>query len=391
MLLVCDSHPVQYRVPIYREMSRRNPESIHVVYASDCSVRGFHDAQFGRSIAWDDPMLEGYSHSILNCEKGEPLSSWGSLTGRGLSMQAGGKKPTAVLLTGLNYRFDWAALVSAKKAGLPLWLRCETQDEAAPRRSAAKEMARSLLYRAAYANFGRLFYIGELNRKHYLRHGVREGRLRAARYFTIDRFAAMDPADKALLRKSTRQEVGIPEDAVVVGFSGKFVPKKNPELLFQMLACLPKKVRSKVFLYFLGSGELGDELGQLAKEARQNYGVASHFAGFSNQSGLAKHYLAMDLLVLPSRRAGETWGLVANEAMQAGCGVAVSDAVGCGADFRGWERFRIFPEGSAEGLAKAVAELALHERSFSWAPDSLRSDYSLEATVAAFEKELAVA
>jgi len=30
-------------------------------------------------------------------------------------------------------------------------------------------------------------------------------------------------------------------------------------------------------------------------------------------------------MVLPSRRAGETWGLVVNEALQAGCAVIVSE------------------------------------------------------------------
>ena len=79
-ILVFDSHPVQYRVPIWQSMELLYPGCVHVVYASDCSVRGYSDKEFGKDLAWDEPLLEGYSFSILNCEKGVPLSGWRSLT-----------------------------------------------------------------------------------------------------------------------------------------------------------------------------------------------------------------------------------------------------------------------------------------------------------------------
>jgi glycosyltransferase involved in cell wall biosynthesis len=380
-LLVFDSHPVQYRVPVWREMERRKPGSVHVAYASDCSVRGHADAGFGRNVAWDDPMMEGYSCSVLSAEKGEPLSGWGSLTGKGVGGALDRLKPKAVLLTGLNYRFDWAAYAQAKRRGIPVWLRCETQDESV-RRSGAKPLLRGVIYRMAYFGLNRTFWIGTLNRQHYQRHGVSEARLRRAAYGTVDRFAGWGAVEKAGIRAATRVAAGIPEDAVLVGFSGKFIPKKHPDILFEMLAHLPEKLRSKVWLYFLGSGELEPVL----RTAAELSGRAT-FAGFANQSQLASHYLAMDLLVLPSRRMGETWGLVANEAMQGGCGIIVSNAVGCGADFAGWERFRIFGEEDAKGLAEQVGALAELPRSFDWAEEGLKA-YSLEAAAAALLAEL---
>lgn len=389
MLLVCDSHPVQYRAPIYQKMASRVPQGIHVVYASDCSVRGYEDAGFGGAVAWDEPMLDGYGNSVLNSERGVPLSGWGSLTGRGLQREIRGKAPKAVLLTGLNYRYDWAAARMAKLADIPLWLRCETQDEAVGGRSAWKSYVRSLIYRGAYRVFDRLFFIGELNREHYLRHGVAESRLRAARYFTVDRASALTEAQKQEKRREMREAAGIGPGQVVCGFSGKLIPKKDPALLFAMLAHLPQDLRSRLHLYIVGSGELQGELQSAAEAARLELGVETHFAGFVNQSGITDHYLAMDILVLPSRRMGETWGLVANEAMQAGCSVVVSDAVGCARDFASWERFRVFPERDARALAGVVADLADLKRSFSWAADGLAKAYSLERTVDALQEELA--
>jgi len=388
MLLVCDSHPVQYRAPIYRELARRIAEGIRVVYASDCSVKGYKDSGFGEAVAWDEPMLEGYNHKILHSERGVPLSGWGSLTGCGLSEEIACAKPKAVLLTGLNYRFDWAAALIARRYGIPLWLRCETQDEAVGGRAKWKSLVRSSIYRGAYHLFDKFFYIGELNREHYLRHGVDSNRLRPARYFTVDRVSSLSDPQKNQTRSSLRRAAGIEDGAIVCGFSGKFIAKKDPLLLFAMLAHLPESMRRRLHLYFVGSGELQGELQRAADAAKRDLGVGTHFTGFVNQSGIGAHYLAMDILVLPSRRMGETWGLVANEAMQAGCSVVVSDAVGCHRDFSSWERFRVFPESDAKALAGAVEDLGRYERSFSWATRPLNQDYSLEAVVNSLEKEL---
>jgi glycosyltransferase involved in cell wall biosynthesis len=84
-----------------------------------------------------------------------------------------------------------------------------------------------------------------------------------------------------------------------------------------------------------------------------------------NQSELGANYLAADVLVLPSRRMGETWGLVVNEALHAGCGVIMTDAVGCYREFGSWERVRVISEGDANACAGALAEIsgfrALHQ------------------------------
>jgi len=102
-----------------------------------------------------------------------------------------------------------------------------------------------------------------------------------------------------------------------------------------------------------------------------------------NQGELVNWYLAADVVVLPSRQAGETWGLVVNEALQAGCGVVISDAVGCSADFGSWARVRTIPVASAPHLADALVELAAFPRDFDWAADGLE-DYSIEAAAQAF-------
>lgn len=385
-ILVFDSHPVQYRVPIWRTIQSLDASAIHVVYASDCSVRGHMDAEFGLSVSWDEPMLEGYPHTILNCEKGEPLSDWSSLTGQGVAEALDRIKPKAVLLTGLNYRYDWIAFWEAKRRGIPVWLRCETQDESTLR-TKTKSWIRSAIYLAAYRALDRVFYIGELNRQHYLKHGVPARKLVAARYCTVDRFETIESTEKRRLGSERRSAAGIAENDFVIGFSGKLIPKKQPDILYEMLEFLPDDLRRRTCIYFLGSGEMEGDLRTQAAEALARYGVKSVFTGFINQSQLPSHYLAMDVLALPSRRMGETWGLVSNEAMQAGCGVVVSNAVGCNADFRSWPRFRVFPESNAREIAISILDLSADERDFNWAKELLEG-YTIEATAAAILENL---
>ena len=292
-LLVFDSHPVQYRVPIWQSIEKKHPGSLHVVYGSDMSVRGFVDKDFGQNIAWDDPMLSGYAYTILNCENG-PLEGWGSLTGKGVKETIEKVNPDAVLLVGLTYKYDFVAYIQALKRGIPVWLRCETQDYAQAPRSAGKEALRSIIYRLAYAKLKKVFYIGELNKRHYLKHGVPESKLKPARYGTADRFATLSKEQKVQMRDAKRSEVGIAPDSFVIGFSGKFIEKKNPRILFQVLDFLPEALRSRVHLYFMGSGPLEKELRQLTEESTKKYGVKAYFPGFINQSQLAAHYLHSD-------------------------------------------------------------------------------------------------
>ncbi|MEP6737080.1 MAG: glycosyltransferase, partial [Chryseolinea sp.] len=287
-LLVFDSHPVQYRVPIWQQMTAKHPGSVHVVYGTDSSVRGEVDKEFGMSFKWDVPMMSGYEHTVLNCEKGVPLSGWASLTGEGVKEIIERMKPDVILMLGFNYRYDAVAYYTAKRMGIPLWLRCETQDKCFER-SKMKSVARSLIYTTLYKGLNKIFYIGELNKQHYQKNGVSDNKLFPARYFTVDRFAGMSNEEKMLLRKTRRKDAGVDDNAIVVGFSGKFIEKKNPKILFEMQASLAEELRSRIHLYFMGSGELERELRALASEAERKYGTKTYFSGFVNQTQLPAH------------------------------------------------------------------------------------------------------
>jgi glycosyltransferase involved in cell wall biosynthesis len=268
------------------------------------------------------------------------------------------------------------ALFQCKKRNIPVFLRCETQDEASSR-SKWKSVFRSICYFSIYKFIDKLLFIGELNKEHYLKHGVASNKLFPATYATIDRFKKMDLSKKNEMRFSCRTKSNINKSKFVIGFSGKLIPKKNPEILYEMLNYLSEEIIKNTCIYFLGSGQLDETLKERAITVEKEFGIKTIFTGFVNQTIMASHYLAMDIMLLPSRQMGETWGLVANEALQAGCGVIVSDFVGCHKDFSNWERFRVFEEGNANELANNVAELYKFDRDFNWANQGLK-EYSID-------------
>lgn len=381
LLVIFETHPVQYRAPIYVRLQQLRPDSFHVVYASDYSMRGGQDPGFAQAITWDTDLLAGYSSTVLCSGLVDASSKWNAFDGSGVKELIYRLRPSAILLNSLSYRYDLVAYSLALLKGIPVWMRCETQDQAFSR-SLLKSLLRSTYYRCLYAGISRAFPIGRLNREHWLRHGLRQRQLRDARYCTPDRSAQLSLQERYTRREALRFKLGIPTCHLVIAFFGKLIAKKNPDLLLQSVPHLSPSLRQKLSFLFVGSGELEVSLRTQASTFKCNDGINTHFAGFVNQTALLDWYLAADVVVLPSRRAGETWGLVVNEALQAGCSVVVSDAVGCAADFGGWERFRTIPIGSPRHLAEALEDLASYQRSFDWAEEGLQ-DYSIEAAAQA--------
>ena len=376
MIFIFDSHPVQYKAPVYQRLQQIRPDSFQVIYASDSTMRGHRDRGFDTVISWDTPLLDGYRHTVLHNERGTPFQGFRSLTGRGVSALLRQERPAAVLISQFLYAFDFAAYTSALRLRIPVWIRHETQDEAFSR-PAWKSAMRNIFYRLAYAGIDHAFYIGALNREHLLRHGMQERQLSRAAYCTPGP-EAFDLGLLAKWREMVRGRLNVKPGQTLLLFSGKFIEKKNPGLILAAMRLLSAEERAEFHLVFVGAGPLEVTL----RAQSEAFPDQVHFAGFINQSEISQYYAAADILVLPSRRAGETWGLVVNEALQAGCGVIMTRAVGCYREFGEWERVRVVPEEDAAACAEAMRELRKYPRSFDWCAAQMKS-YSVDAAALA--------
>jgi glycosyltransferase involved in cell wall biosynthesis len=381
MLLIFETHPIQYKAPIYQRLQQLRPGTFKVIYGTDGSMRDGFDKEFGRKITWDAPLLEGYPYEVLHNQKGPALVDFYSLSGKGILRVLQKEKPRAVLLAPFLFAFDVTAFFYAVLFRIPIWIRVETQDEAMLRPQ-WKGDVRSAFYWLTYKFVSHAFFIGLLNRDHLGRHGIKIERMSFAPYASPLTFPS-DPAAKQELRDATRAKLGFKEDDYVLLFSGKLIDKKNPGLILAGLALVPEEVRRRTRVVYVGSGELEPAL---RREAEKFPGQV-HFVGFVNQSEMPACYLAADVLVLPSRRMGETWGLVVNEALSAGCGVIVSSAVGCSTDFRQGEHVRIIPDNSINACAQAITSLSKMKRSFDWS-QPLLAPYTIEAAAQAIATKI---
>jgi glycosyltransferase involved in cell wall biosynthesis len=355
-LFIFESHPVQYHAPVYRELHRlcveRGRGQVLVFYGTDVTTRGHFDAGFGKAFAWDEPLLQGYSARVLKTENGVPLEGFNSLTGKRIPALLRRERPDAVLLTNLAYRFDWTVYLTALRLGIPIWLRAETQDEAFER-SRLKSLLRYWFYRLVYVPVRKALVIGKLNAAHYERHGVPARRHARSPYCVVDRFANISEAQASACRRKIRSEAGFSEDQTVLLFCGKLQPKKYPEALLEALEAMPFEERRRYGVLYVGTGELERAV---RLRARSLPGTKVWFAGFRNQTELPPFYLAADVLVLPSRKMGETWGLVVNEALLAGLKVIISRNVGCHADFQEAPGVLVF-DGSVGELKTSLRRL----------------------------------
>lgn len=336
MLAILTTHPIQYQVPLWKALAQDGRIPFEVWYLSNHGTTPTFDIQFGKTFAWDIDTLSGYSHRFLKVSQQADVNRFMGLRFAEPIEDLMQQRGTRVLwIQGWQVAAYWQAVWTADRQGIPVWLRAETNDLHRPKWY--KRLPRQLLLKQLFDRVSRFLYIGSANRRFYRGLGVPESKLVAAPYFVDNERFAYEAREMSANRNFLRQQWSIPEGAICFLFCGKFMTKKRPlDLLTAAQILIEQYSRSGQSLTFhllmVGEGELRPCLEEKARELALIVGhsVVS-FTGFLNQSEITKAYVAADCLILPSD-AGETWGLVVNEALACGCPAIVSDLCGCAQD-----------------------------------------------------------
>jgi glycosyltransferase involved in cell wall biosynthesis len=181
----------------------------------------------------------------------------------------------------------------------------------------------------------------------------------AARYRTVPRkkltvitngidlsIVANARENRAELRQSKRQELGLPEDAILLGTVGRLNEVKRQELLIQATTRIPD-----VHLVLVGDGPERGKLEQITTELNLSNRV--HFIGFQSQpeSWLA----AVDVFALSSRL--EALPLALLEAMAAELPVVSTNVGGVAEVIQDGVSGYLVSNGDVEQLTCRIAEL----------------------------------
>lgn len=355
-LAIITTHPIQYNAPLFALLTERGVLQIKVFYTwGDTVLENKFDPGFGKVINWDIPLLDGYDYSFVkNISKKPGSSHFNGIENPSLVAEIKDWKADALLVYGWSFKSHLQCLRYFHKK-IPVFFKGDSTllDE----NPGLKQLARRLFLQWVFAFVDVALYVGDANKKYFLKHGLKQSQLLFAPH-AVDNNRFQKNEKSVLEAVTLRNQLDINPEHTVFLFAGKMERKKNPILLLEVFLTLD---REDVHLVLAGNGVLEAELKVLAAG-----NARIHFLPFQNQLMMPTLYQLCEVFVLPSSGPGETWGLAVNEAMAAGKAVLVSNACGVAADLvlEGKNGYS-FKRNDAEDLKEKILWLIDKKKDFS--------------------------
>lgn len=352
-VLAVAAHPVQYMAPIFRRMASHPGFDLHVAY---CSLRGAeagHDPEFGATVQWDVPLLEGYSWSHVP-NRGSGEESFLGLRNPGLSkLIREGKYDAVLCFVGYVRATFWIAYRAARSSRTAFLFGTDTNTLAPRDGRRWKSTVKKILWPQLFRLADQVIVPSSGARDLILSLGLPRERVTLTPYSVDNDWWRQQSA--SVDRAAVRAGWGASASDAVILFCAKLQPWKRPG---DVLRAFAQANLSNALLVIAGDGPLRAELesqaGDLGIEKRVR------FLGFVNQSQLPAVYTSVNLMVLSSEY--EPFAVVVNEAMCCGCPVAASDRVGAARDLIAPVRKEfVFPCGDLAALATLLKD-ALTDR-----------------------------
>jgi len=308
LAIIC-SHPIQYYTPVFSMLAQHI--DLKVFY-----TRGNHnyDKCFNLEIEWNIPLLEGYDYVFLNNTAKNPgTHQFFGIINPGAGKIIGEFAPTHILIYGWAFYSHFKLLLHFNNRAIILF---RGDSNLLKPMSTLRSMIKKQLLKYVYKHVDLVLFAGTQNKAYYKAYELTEQQLIFVPH-AVDNLRFSYSAKNSEIRT----QLGLRQDDILILFTGKFIPLKNPELLIKAFQTLDLP---EVHLLLVGDGLLASQLQTRYQSER------IHFLPFQNQLSMPAIYQSCDLFCMPSRN--ESWGLAVNEAMAAGKAVIVSDRVGCAKD-----------------------------------------------------------
>ncbi len=291
-------------------------------------------------------MLDGYEFEFLENQASNPgLGRFLGIRNQKILERIKQFRPDFILVYGWNYH-SHLQVMRQFHGKIPVWFRGDSTllDE----KAGLKRVLRRIFLTWVYRSADKFLYVGRANKDYFLAHGIPENQLIYIPH-AVDNDHFYDSPGRMYESKARqwRAELGIPEEAIVFLFAGKFIPKKDPFLLIKAFKQLnpstpqpfnPSTLQpfnslthepfnsstlKPIYLILVGNGPLEH---RIKKEVSGHPNIL--FLPFQNQSNMPVVYRLGNVFVLPSKGPGETWGLAINEAMACARPILTSNKAG---------------------------------------------------------------
>jgi glycosyltransferase involved in cell wall biosynthesis len=198
------------------------------------------------------------------------------------------------------------------------------------------------------------------------------------------------PAVEAAARLREDLLAGTPPTARVVGFAGRFVEEKRPDVLIRALPLIQARYPG-TRVVFAGQYDIRYEdfyrhNEQLIAQQREHL----VFLGMlESEQALANFYAACDVLALPSD--SECFALVQVEAMRCGTPVVATDIPGGRVPIRETGMGELVPPGDPQALACAILRVIEARAEYARPLAAIDAVFNFDATVDRYEQYLCAA
>lgn len=178
-----------------------------------------------------------------------------------------------------------------------------------------------------------------------------------------------------------------PQGGPVIGFAGRFVQEKRPDLLLRATLSLRHRYPN-LRVVFAGEHKIAYEnMWEQCSRLVSEIGNTAIFLGMiDSPNALADFYAACDVLALPSE--GECFALVQAEAMLCGTPVVASDIPGARIPVRTTGMGCLFESGNVDALIAALHEVLAARAKFVVPAEQIADTFSLTRTLDAYESVL---
>ena len=294
-------HPIQYQTPLIKYLNKKGLD-ITVAYKSNHTSETFFDYGFKKKIKWSKKILEGYNYFYNNNHK----------IFKTILMN---KKNDYVWVHGSKNFYNLMIIIFSKILKKKVLLR-EENFLNSKNRNLINIIFNKFFYFFIDFFIYKYLAIGIKNKNFYLKNNINFSKIIKVPYCVDNIFFSY----KKIKKKYSR---------INFLFAGKLNKKKGLDILLKAFKeiSLNQKIKNKYILNIVGNG---DYYREIKKYVRENGLYFIKILNFKTQNQIKNIYKNSDVLILPSRF--EPWGLVINEAMNAGNAIICSDKVGSAND-----------------------------------------------------------
>lgn len=343
-LMVFDTHPIQYRSPLFVELARglKNFKVYFFdrIYSADRFW--FNEPGTVPHQRWDLPLTEGFESKFLEVSS---IGLWKfNFVVRNLLRAS---RPSAVLMYGYALPENWIVWWWCRRLKIPIIFIGETFSFGRPWvRRAAKRLFLPIFFR----RIEKIVSLSDKNLAFYRQHlRLPESKVVTSKFAVNVKFFQLPSGEASSTRARVRTELGIPLNAFVILFVGRLFYRKRPWDILQIHKLISR--HRDVHTVLIGNGQLEESL-RVAAAAE----ISIRLVGFKDQSETRDYYHASDVLVVPSEF--ETWSAVVSEAFAAGIPAVVTDQCGVAGDLvLDGQTGYIFRVGDISAAAKRIEEL----------------------------------